>query len=465
MVLPPEFLQSVSSLLGAESDDFVSALSLDPPVSLRLNPYKHKRNPLSVSTAMQDGKVGWSAWAYYLKERPAFTFDPLFHAGYYYVQEASSMFVEHIVRQLVKSPVRCLDLCASPGGKSIALRSGLPDGSLLVSNEIVRQRAHILSENLTKFGHPDVLVCNNSPADFASLPHFFDLIAVDAPCSGEGLFRKTPEAVSEWSAANVQMCAERQRKILSDVWPALKPGGILIYSTCTYNMLENEAHVRRMLREFGASSLNIVVEPSWGVSSSFMPEVTACRFFPHKTRGEGFFVSAVQKPGNPIFSQKNKKKTPPVVNDRSAYDKWLQSSQDFDFVENGNRMVAVSKSMVEPMLFLQEKLKTLSFGIEMGERKGRSFIPSQALALSTRLNRDSFRVCEISYKDAVAYLQKEALSIDAPKDYVLLTYKHEPLGFVKNIGTRANNLYPQEWRIRSKNSPEKITDFLTENKP
>jgi 16S rRNA C967 or C1407 C5-methylase (RsmB/RsmF family)/NOL1/NOP2/fmu family ribosome biogenesis protein len=463
MRLPPEFFQSVPSLLGAEGDEFIAALNADPPVSVRLNPGKYKRNPLSISDAMMDGKVAWADSGYYLKERPSFTFDPLFHAGYYYVQEASSMFVEHIVRELVKSPVRCLDLCASPGGKSIALRSVLPDGSLLVSNEIVRQRAHILSENLTKFGHFDVLVCNNSPADFDSLPHFFDLILVDAPCSGEGMFRKDAEAVSEWTVANVKMCAERQRKILSDSWQALKPGGILVYSTCTYNTLENEENVRWIVSEFGARPLSVAVDSSWGVSPSFLPDVTAYRFFPHKTKGEGFFVSAVQKPEdeNPIFPQKSKKANYLSVKERFAYNHCLQYPQDFDWVENDNRIVAVSKSIIEPMLFLREKLKVLSFGIELGERKGKDFIPSHALGMSAQLGREGFFMCEISYEDTIAYLRGEALFIDAPKEYVLLTYKQEPIGFVKNIGSRANNLYPQEWRIRSRNCPEKAGAFLS----
>jgi tRNA and rRNA cytosine-C5-methylases len=277
MRFPADFSTSIQSLLGNETEPFLAALSEDGPVSIRVNPEKAQRHPVSFTKPVQP--VPWSGWGYYLSERPAFTFDPLFHSGYYYVQEASSMFVEYIVRRLVTQPVACLDLCAAPGGKSLGLLSALPEGSLPVSNEMVRQRANVLSETLTKFGNPNSIVTNNAPKDFEVFPHFFDLILVDAPCSGEGMFRKDGVALQEWSAQNVQMCAARQKDILRDVWPALKPGGLLIYSTCTYNTEENEENALWTVRELGADFIEVEMNPEWGISPSFDNEAVCYRFF------------------------------------------------------------------------------------------------------------------------------------------------------------------------------------------
>ena len=242
MNLPASFTEYTRALLGVEEyEKLVSALQQEPPVSIRLNRLKVHRLKVENALSVQPP---WSSEGIYLDERLTFTFDPLFHAGCYYVQEASSMFVEQVLRQHVTKPVVMLDLCAAPGGKSTHARSVLPEGSLLVANEVIRNRSQILAENLTKWGHPDVVVTNNDPADFSALPSFFDVILTDVPCSGEGMFRKDPVAVEEWSPENVEICWQRQRRIIADVWPSLKPGGILIYSTCTYNTKEDEEKVR-----------------------------------------------------------------------------------------------------------------------------------------------------------------------------------------------------------------------------
>lgn len=463
MQLPSDYLQTIETILPDEKDYFLASLSEDSPVSIRLNPLKSEQNPLQFNPEIIGDCVKWSENGFYLKERPSFTFDPLFHTGYYYVQEASSMFIEYIVNRLTYSPVRCLDLCAAPGGKSIGLRSVLPEGSLLVSNEIVRQRAHILSENLIKFGHPDVFVSNNSPSDFTPISDFFDLILVDAPCSGEGMFRKDNDAISEWSIANVQMCAVRQRKIVSDVWNSLKPGGILIYSTCTYNLQENEENAKWFAEEFGASFLSVAIHDSWKITPSMLSGVTAYRFFPHKTKGEGFFVTVFQKPKDDNAQRnsfKIKKMNLLLEKDISKFENWLLKSEDFNFYQIENRVKAIHKSFAETIEFLCEKLKPVSFGIEIGEQKGKNFIPSHSLAMSTQLNPTAFPRYDLSYEEAIAYLRNESFFIDAPNGYVLLYFKNEPVGFMKNIGNRANNLYPQEWRIRSGYLPEKKTDIL-----
>lgn len=461
MNLPSYFISSIRPLLGNDTASFLTALAGDAPVSFRLNPFKSRRNPMDAEVSLEP--VPWSRWGFYLKERPAFTFDPLLHTGYYYVQEASSMFVEYLVRELVKKPVVCLDLCAAPGGKSLSLLSTLPAGSLLVSNELVRQRAHILSETVSKCGCANVVVTNNMAKDFSALPGLFDLVLVDAPCSGEGMFRKDETAVKEWSTHNVEMCALRQRDILKDIWPALKPGGLMIYSTCTYNTSENEENALWLVDELGAEFIWVEANKDWGISTSLDDRVPGYRFFPHKTKGEGLFVTLLRKSGLETKGSvstgsrgKNKKKQPQFVRDISSYTNLILHPGDFNFMEKGNRTIAFPSQYSEILTALDEQLKSVAMGIELGERKGKDFIPSHALAMSCELSMGAFPRQEITYKEAISYLRREAITLkDVPIGYVILTYKGEPLGFMKNLGNRANNLYPNEWRIRSGYLPEK----------
>lgn len=469
MNLPADFISSIRPLLGNETESFLSALSGDASVSFRLNPAKAVRNHMEPVIPLN--RVPWSQWGFYPEERPAFTFDPLFHAGCYYVQEASSMFVEHVVKECVTEPAVCLDLCAAPGGKSISLLSALPEESLLVSNELIRQRARVLSETISKFGHPNVVVTNNKTKDFSAFPHLFDLVLVDAPCSGEGMFRKDETAVEEWSTQNVEMCAVRQRDILNDVWPALKPGGLLIYSTCTYNTSENEENAIWIARELGAEFVKVEIDSSWGISSSFDNRLTGYRFFPHKSRGEGLFITVLRKAeagvgettaGEKRARNKNKKNPLSFMKDRAAYIHLLRHPDFFSFMEEDNHIAALPVGYAEVITMLGRHLKIVSKGIELGERKGSNFIPSHSLAMSRELHFDAFPLFEISYEKAISYLRREAIILtDAPKGYLILTYKGEPLGFVKNIGNRANNLYPHEWRIRSGYLPEKRGDIFT----
>ncbi len=471
MDFPTDFIFSIRALLGDDTIPFLSSLTDDASIGFRLNPFKAKRNPMEVVVSLEP--VPWSRWGFYLNERPSFTFDPLFHAGYYYVQEASSMFIEHVVNELVTEPSVCLDLCAAPGGKSVSLLPALPSGSLLVSNELIRQRAHVLSETMTKFGHPHVMVTNNRPLDFIHFPHFFDLILVDAPCSGEGMFRKDETAIEEWSPQNVEMCAARQRDILSDIWPALKPGGLLIYSTCTYNTSENEGNSLWIADELGAEFVSLKINEGWGISPSFDNRVTGYRFFPHRTKGEGLYVTVLRKGEGAAgeFSSgrlqtKNKKKSSPFVKDRSGYSNLLLQPDLFEFMEEDNRVIALPMAYSDNLISLNEHLKAVSIGIEMGEWKGKDFIPSHSLAVSNNINPEVFIRREVVYEEAVSYLRREAIAIpDAPRGYLLLTYKGEPLGFVKNLGSRANNLYPNEWRIRSGYLPDKVSEIFRPHLP
>lgn len=475
MNLPASFVEYTRSLLGNEEyEKLATALQQEPPVSIRIN------RKWEIDTIYSP--VPWSTGGFYLDERLTFTFDPLFHAGCYYVQEASSMFVEQVLRKYVTKPVVMLDLCAAPGGKSTHARSVLPEGSLLVANEVIRNRSQILAENLTKWGNPDVVVTNNDPADFAGLPSFFDVILTDVPCSGEGMFRKDPVAIEEWSPENVEICWQRQRRIIADIWPSLKPGGILIYSTCTYNTKEDEENVRWIQEEFGAEPLSLEVADEWNISGNLLKEgvpggeIPVYHFLPHKTKGEGFFLAALRKPETeeeiefafslPKASKKKEKKgggtSSPVTKENIMMAKsWLndENSDTYILSAEGTVIQAFPQRYADELALMKQSLKIILAGVSIGEVKGRDLIPVHALAMSSLLLRQgAFVTEEVSYEQAIAYLRKEAITLPltTAREYILLTYRNVPLGFVKNIGNRANNLYPQEWRIRSGYLPERI---------
>ncbi|MDE6347121.1 MAG: rRNA cytosine-C5-methyltransferase [Bacteroides sp.] len=490
MELPSSFTEYTRALLGAETyEKLAMALEAEQPVSIRLNPDKWSA-PLSGASRVAMQPVPWAAAGYYLDKRPTFTFDPLFHAGCYYVQEASSMFVEQALKRYVHAaPVVMLDLCAAPGGKSTHVRSLLPEGSLLVANEVVRNRSQVLAENLTKWGHPEVVVTNNDPADFAPLTEFFDVILTDVPCSGEGMFRKDPVAVSEWSPENVEVCWQRQRCILSDIWPCLKPGGLLIYSTCTYNAKENEENVRWLRDELGAEVLPLEVPAEWNITGNLLEgeDFPVYRFLSFRTKGEGFFLAVLHKPGSSVetsFSnrlscreiasgvparksgkggeKRGKTQGRGATSSQlskeqlSAISSWLTAPGEYEWMLNGNIVSAFPKHRIEELSALRASLRVLQAGVEVAELKGRDWMPAHGLAMSRVLHPDAFTREEIGYEQAIAYLRKEAIVLSpvAPRGIVLLTYQQVPLGFVKNVGNRANNLYPQEWRIRSGYMPK-----------
>jgi 16S rRNA C967 or C1407 C5-methylase (RsmB/RsmF family)/NOL1/NOP2/fmu family ribosome biogenesis protein len=464
MNLPQSFVERTRQLLGDEQYPlFEQALGTEVPVSIRPNRMK-------CNLPVAGEPVPWAPSGVYLEKRPTFTFDPLFHAGCYYVQEASSMFVERVLREYVQEPVVMLDLCAAPGGKSTLCRSALPEGSLLVANEVMRNRSQILAENLMKWGHPEVVVTNNDPADFTDLTHLFDVILTDVPCSGEGMFRKDQVAVDEWSLENVDICWQRQRRILSDIWPALKPGGLLIYSTCTFNREEDEDNVAWIARELGADVLEVPVEEGWGITGNLIGDsFPVYRFLPHKVKGEGFFLAVLRKHAGEVETvepraEKKKKggkdvkgKAPQLSVPKEAKD-WLQIPGDYQLTINGTNVQAFPKLHETVYTLLQQYVKVIHAGITLGEMKGKDLIPHHSLAMSTALADGAFPKAEVTYEQAIAYLRKESLVLDTgvPRGYVLLTYQNIPLGFMKNIGNRANNLYPQEWRIRSGYLPEEI---------
>lgn len=453
MQLPQDFVQQMCALLGeAEAGALCSALTdTSPAVSVRRNPTKGE-----VSFA-QSTPVPWCSDGCYLAERPSFTLDPRFHAGAYYVQEAASMFIEQAYRQIERdfTPTRLLDLCAAPGGKSTLWRSLLPDGALLVANEPIRQRAQILAENLTKWGHPDVVTTSAYPAEFAPLRGFFDVIAADVPCSGEGMFRKDEGARAEWSPAAVETCAARQRAILTDIWDCLREGGYLVYSTCTFNRAENEDNVRFVCQELGAEVVAVPTDEAWGIA----PDTTAggqavYHFFPHRTQGEGLFLALLRKTGSAPTAREKKrtrsKETP--VPDAAKLLAWLKTPTDFRLFHPTPEMIAaVRTSLLDDVQRVAACVRTLTAGVLMGESKGRKFVPAHALALSTVLADMAFPRAELDRDTALRYLRREAVVLppELPRGHVLMCFEGLPLGWVNNLGTRANNLYPAEWRIRN----------------
>jgi 16S rRNA C967 or C1407 C5-methylase (RsmB/RsmF family)/NOL1/NOP2/fmu family ribosome biogenesis protein len=455
MTFPAEFCERTRRLMGKEFELLEEALQLEAPVSIRVNATK------GIVGLPAGEQVAWCDTGYYLPERISFTFDPLFHAGAYYVQEASSMFLEQAVKAHVHEPVKCLDLCAAPGGKSTHLCSILPEGSLLVCNEVIRSRSYILAENVAKWGNPNTIVCNNDPEALGKLTHFFDLVIADLPCSGEGMFRKDIGAAKEWSEANVNLCAARQRRIIHDIWNALKPGGLLVYSTCTYNIEENEENIHYIKEELGADILPIPSKEEWNISGPFRYNDPVYRFFPHKTKGEGFFLAVLRKADGSIHITKQpKEKTTTPTSPPTAANHWLRYPDNFRIELTNQSIQAIPLIHTGSVSFLTRQLHVLSSGISMGEVKGKDLIPAHFLALSTELSHSAFPTIEVSREEAIRYLQKEAIPLSGEKGYQLLTYERMPLGYVKQLGNRANNLYPQEWRIRSNKIPGERTDIV-----
>jgi len=449
MAFPPDFSIRTKHWLGDAYVLLEKALQEDEtPVSIRIHPAK-KMTPES-----NYEKIKWCDTGYYLPERPSFTFDPLFHAGCYYVQEASSMFLEQVVKQYITTPVVCLDLCAAPGGKSTHLASLLPEGSLLVSNEVIHGRANILKENLIKWGMPNTVVTCNDPKEIGQLTHLFDMIVADLPCSGEGMFRKDLDSRDEWSMANVRLCAERQRRIIHDSWNCLKPGGLLVYSTCTFNREENEENIRYLVEQFEAEVLPVAVKDDWHISSAIDESFPMYRFYPHKTKGEGFCLALLRKPDckrqTIQYKTKNRQSTAPLPAQIKDWRSWLIDADRFHFEVKQNIIQAISSSYRDTCQLLSHYLRIVSAGVLIGEIKGNDLQPSSVFALNTCFRSEAFPSVELTFEDSIRYLQREALVLqkDIPIGFVVVKYKSTPLGFVKNIGNRANNLFPQAWKIR-----------------
>ncbi len=469
MQLPNDFILQMKDIIGDEnSRRLCDALAEKATVSIRLNRAKTSDIPFDTDTV---GKpVAWCNDGFYLKERPLFTLDPLLHAGAYYVQEASSMFLSHVVGTLLGkrtadddiektdlAPLAILDMCAAPGGKSTILRTMMPQDSLLIANEPIGRRANILSENIQKQGFPNTIVTNNYPKDFSRSGIMFDFILCDVPCSGEGMFRKDRQAIEEWSPQSVAKCQALQREIVSEAWKCLRDGGTMIYSTCTFNTRENEENIRWIADELGGEVIDIPTEPSWNISGSLLKDfnMPVYRFIPGKTEGEGLFMAVIRKKDDTtIYSKANRnikgKNSNNGKNGTVDLSKYIRRADDFTTIETDGDIVAFPKMWEQIYKTARKNLRIVHAGITIGQTKGRDFIPHQALALSTILKKDAFPCVDLEYEDAIKYLRKESIELhgDVPRGYVVVCYKGLPLGFVKNIGNRSNNLYPNEWRVR-----------------
>lgn len=470
-ILPEDFLTVTESVMGSELwHALLQGLADEAPVSVRINPLKCPADWLPAEGRAE--RVEWCEGGYYLSSRPNFTFDPLFHAGMYYVQEASSMFLDRVLRSYAADgPVMMLDLCAAPGGKSGVARAALPEGSLLVSNEPVARRASVLVENMAKLGHEDVMVTNNYPCDIGRSGLMFDVMLADVPCSGEGMFRKDPAAVGEWSLQNVEKCWRLQRSIVADAWPCLRRGGLFVYSTCTFNTKENEENVKYICEELGAEMLTVDVSGEWRITGSLLPDIAGpvYRFLPGVTRGEGLFMAVMRKTGGSESVCRRKcdsgargRKHAGKGAEAAACAKWLKRPEAFDTVNAGGVFLAIPKAWRGVYDTAVKSLKVVSAGVRLGEAKGKDVVPAQSLALSGMLADSAFPRVGLDYDTALSYLRKEAVALptDAPRGYVVVTYRGVPLGFEKNIGNRANNLYPTEWKIKSSHTPEGNNELI-----
>lgn len=395
--LPAALLDSLAGLPGYHRDTFERVhAAAEKITSLRLNPNKLKTPERSAAvlqslSANSVTGVPWSSTGYYLPERPSFTFDPYFHAGAYYVQEASSMFLEQAVRATVDltQPLKVLDLCAAPGGKSTLLQSLISPESLLVANEVIKPRAALLADNLTKWGAANVVVSNNDPRDFSRLPGYFDLVVVDAPCSGSGLFRRDPELVAEWSPENVTLCSQRQQRIMADVLPSVKEGGTVIYSTCSFSAEEDEVILDWLAGHFELESLPIPLEEQWNIVTTVTGKrnCTGYRFYPHQLKGEGFFIAAFRKRSGEVMRKpKQQKSTALSPRQQAVITPWINIPADYQYFLHQEEVLILPPLLAAEMPLLRQQLYIRKAGVKAGHPGAKELIPDHQLAASTLLS-------------------------------------------------------------------------------
>jgi 16S rRNA C967 or C1407 C5-methylase (RsmB/RsmF family)/NOL1/NOP2/fmu family ribosome biogenesis protein len=456
LVFPKNFLSEITGAPGFNAENFIKAHQLaESPTSIRLNPFK-------ISTIKTNNPVPWCAGGYYLDARPSFTFDPLFHAGCYYVQEASSMFIDHILRFINKhndENIKVLDLCAAPGGKSTLINSVLKNTDLLVANEIIKTRVPVLSDNLSRWGTSNTIVTSNDPKDFGRLKGFFDIILVDAPCSGSGMFRKDPAAMNEWSESNVNMCQQRQERILADVYPALAEGGYLIYSTCSYSMEENEDILDWLCTEFELESIRIPIEAGWGIveSQSTQKQAWGYRFYPDQVKGEGLFAACLQKKesNGDVSNTKYKDHQKANFKEIDLVKPYIKDPDNYYYFKVNDDWLVIDRELRHSLGILQQYLYIKKSGVRMGKLAGKDLIPDHELALSLIVNKDRFLQTELNKEQAIQYLQRAEISnLDTlDKGWSLMNFEGHALGWAKLLPNRINNYYPKEIRIFSSLAP------------
>lgn len=449
MHLPEGFLMQMKTTFEDESEfqTFCDAVNSEPITSVRINKNKWQGN------LSEQNQVPWCELGYYLDKRPIFTLDPIFHSGGYYVQEAASMYIWHVLHQLKydNKDLKILDLSAAPGGKSTLIASWLGGKGLLLANEIVKNRAYTLKYNLMKEGYSNIIVTNNSPEDFQGLRNFFDVIIVDAPCSGEGMFRKDHDAVSHWSLENIDHCATRQKTILQQIEPALKPEGYLIYSTCTYNRQENIKNADFIVDNLKMDSIAIPNDINWGITVQKGNNSIGYQFYPHKTKGEGFFLS--------LFRKKDESRDAPIVKSRKAnvyptdkketavIKEWVKQSDHVFYKDKTGMVHAFPNQNLTSILDIDQCLRMIYCGVSLGIVNKNILIPDHSLALS-HLVSENIPKWELDHTSALQYLKKNLQSISSSqKSWMLASYHGLHMGFLKNIGDRINNYLPNEYKI------------------
>jgi len=445
-VLQSLLIESLNGIKGFDRAAFEAVhLSGGQVTSVRINPAKDKW------VGDKGQPVPWCPIGFYLSQRPSFTLDPVFHAGAYYVQEASSMFLWQVLHQTIGTAtngLKVLDLCAAPGGKSTLLASYFADG-LVVSNEVIKSRASILVENITKWGSGNVVVTNNDPSHFKRLVNFFDVIVVDAPCSGSGLFRKDTDAIEEWSENNVRLCSQRQERIVQDILPCLKQGGTLIYSTCSYSKEEDEAVLDELMEDDKLNSIQLKLQDEWGIieTQSDKKGAFGYRFYPYLTKGEGFFIAAFTKQEGGVEGYYPEQKLAVVSNNEQlAINGFIQLSNNEFYFKQGESIKTIKAEWQPPLQVLAKQLYIKKAGIELGTIKGKDVIPHHELAMS-HLTLDNFNTFELDEQQALQYLRRQDLFIETTKGWNLVTHCGLPLGWAKVLPNRMNNYYPQAWRI------------------
>ncbi len=446
--LPERFVEIMRETLGGGAERLFEALDTEPAVSIRLNPVK--------PAECFDGEaVGWCKWGKYLAERPQFTLDPLLHGGAYYVQEASSQFVAHLLANYDMEGKRVLDMCAAPGGKTTIYSTLVGRKGLVVANDISHSRAMALADNVQRWGMGNVVVTCNEPAHIGAFTHWFDVVAVDAPCSGEGMFRKMDEARSEWTASSPDVCAERQREILAEAWRVLRPGGTLIYSTCTFNPIEDEGVVEWLMSEYGEeleSVDRVETSEDWGVVRSDIGAFQCFHFYPHMARGEGFFAAIARKCDGAIRRSMPKARrklfSQCAKADVKELSRWVDDASEHSFMMVGEDIYAYNSAVADAVVTLSENLSVVYSGVAMGRIFKQKLKPEHPLALYVGLNRDAVPVVDVSLEDALDYLRRNDIAAAQFDEGInVVGYKGVPIGFVKRIGARCNNMYPKDLRI------------------
>ncbi len=448
---PLSFSERIRKQFPEASEHLLQSIQQPAPVSIRINPFKVKKDlPLE--------KIAWAEQGYYLPQRPLFAADPWWHGGAYYVQEASSMFLVKIMKQLFGNheTIRVLDLCASPGGKSTQILSLLSQNSLLVANEVIAPRNKILRENMVRWGNANIIVTQNDPSDFQRLPGFFDAIIVDAPCSGEGLFRKDPDAMQQWSDANCELCASRQKRILADVYPALKQGGYIIYSTCTFNPEENEKQIAYMQHEFSMTSIPLRHHAEWNIHED---EFNGLHFYPHRTKGEGFFIAALKKTSEEkqiIKIPANRFLKSLASKERNLFDHLIHDAENHDWLLFNDTLHIFPAAQIDALKICASALHIQMFGSAAVQQKNNDIIPQPSFAFSNLLQPDAYDSWQLNHEEAIQLLRKEPLDFTGEKGWLLAKYEHIALAFLKSTGNRINNYYPSEWRLRKEVSKDEF---------